>query len=235
MLSVVIPTFDSAQEIGETMKALLCPEAQNLIGEIIIVDGGSADITRDIARDAGAKVVIAKRGRGGQLATGAKSATGEHLLFLHGDTRLGIGWVEAIKNFIADRRNAEQVAVFRFRLDDNCAAAWRLARAVAWRTEYLGLPYGDQALLLSSALYHRLGGYASIPIMEDVDLIRRIGRRQIVVLDADAITSAKRYRREGYLFRSIRNLTLLALYFAGVSPHHLARHYDSKLRFRQRK
>jgi len=94
---------------------------------------------------------------------------------------------------------------------------------VAWRTKALGLPYGDQGLLIPRDLYRSLGGYAPIPLMEDVDLARRLGRRRIDLLDADALTSAERYRRSGYLARSSRNLALLALYFAGVPPEPLAR------------
>ena len=101
------------------------------------------------------------------------------------------------------RPTEDPAAVFRLRLDDGAPAARRL---VAWRTRALGLPYGDQGLLIPSALYRSLGGYGPIPLMEDVDIVRRLGRKRIVLLDADAITSAERYRRAGYLGRSARNL-----------------------------
>jgi hypothetical protein len=93
------------------------------------------------------------------------------------------------------------------------------------RTDLLGLPYGDQGLLVARALYERVGGYRSIPLMEDVDLVRRIGRKRIEPLEAEAWTSAERWRRDGWLSRSSRNLFCLVLFFGGVSPERIARIY----------
>ena len=125
----------------------------------------------------------------------------------------------------ADQANAERAAVFRFALDDTSPAARRLEAGVAWRCRALGLPYGDQGLLLARAFYERLGGFKAIPLMEDVDLVRRIGRRRIMVLDLPAVTSAARYREDGWMLRPLRNLLCLALYLAGVPPRHILRFY----------
>ena len=95
----------------------------------------------------------------------------------------------------------------------------------AGRCRRFGLPYGDQGLLISRAHYERLGGFRPLPLMEDVDLVRRIGRNDLVPLEADAITSAARYRRDGWWFRPLRNLTCLSLYFAGLPPQALRRLY----------
>jgi glycosyltransferase involved in cell wall biosynthesis len=169
-------------------------------------------------------VVEAPRGRGTQLAAGAAAASGEWLLFLHADTRLGPGWAGAARHFIADAANRDRAGYFRFRLDDVAPAARRLERMVLWRCR-LGLPYGDQGLLLSRALYDRVGGFRALPLMEDVDLVRRIGRSNLVALDADAVTSAARYRSGGYVRRPLRNLCCLALWRLGVPARIVARLY----------
>ena len=96
---------------------------------------------------------------------------------------------------------------------------------MAWRCRCFGLPYGDRGLLIHRAFYERLGGFNAIPLMEDVDMVRRIGRRNMVMLKADAITSAARYQRNGYWRRSARNLILLGLYWLGVPPRFLVRIY----------
>jgi hypothetical protein len=146
------------------------------------------------------------------------------VLFLHADTRLARGWDAAVASFIAAPGNRLRAGYFRFRLDDAAPAAPRLERAVAWRCRVLGLPYGDQGLLLSRSLYRDVGGYRALPLMEDVDLVRRIGRHRLTALAADAVTSAVRYRG-GYWRRSLRNAGCLALYGAGVPPRYIARLY----------
>jgi GT2 family glycosyltransferase len=160
-----------------------------------------------------------------QLAAGAAAASADWLLFLHADTRLQPGWAEAVRRFTADPANRQKAACFRFRLDDPSPQARRVERLVAWRCRRLGLPYGDQGLLIHRTYYDELGGFKPVPLMEDVDLVRRIGRRNIVMLAADALTSAARYRRDGYWLRPVRNLCLLSLYFLGVPPRWLARLY----------
>jgi hypothetical protein len=115
--------------------------------------------------------------------------------------------------------------VFRFALDDADPRARRIERGAAWRGRALGLPYGDQGLLIARDFYWSLGGHPAIPLMEDVALVRRIGRGRLTVLDHAALTSAARYRRDGWLRRPARNLALLSLYLLGVSPRVLARLY----------
>jgi rSAM/selenodomain-associated transferase 2 len=222
-VSAIVPALDAAEALPATLAALSAGTA--LIGEILVVDGGSRDTTRQVARARGARVVDAARGRGTQLAAGADAAAGEWLMFLHADTRLGPGWERAIAAFIDDPANRERAAYFRFRLDHDAPAARRLEAAVAWRCRLMALPYGDQGLLLSRQLYRAVGGFRPLPLMEDVDLVRRIGRRRLVCLGADAVTSAARYRSEGYLRRSLGNAVCLALYGAGVPPRPLARLY----------
>ncbi len=190
-----------------------------------VADGGSRDDTREVARALGARVVTVPPGRGGQLAAGARATESEWLLFLHADTLLSPGWSEAAANFMAAPENAARAAAFRFALDDEKPAARKLERIVAWRCRALGLPYGDQGLLISRKFYDALGGFRPLPLMEDVDIMRRIGRSRIVILDAAAVTSAARYRSEGYMRRMVRNFACLGLYMAGVPPKAIARIY----------
>jgi rSAM/selenodomain-associated transferase 2 len=219
-LSIVVPTLDAAASLPATLASLAAGEGA--IGyEIIVADGGSSDATVAIGGAAG-RVVTAPRGRGSQLAAGAAAARGEWLLFLHADTRLGGGWGEEVRGFIADAAARDRWAAFRFALDDASPAARRLERMVEWRNRALGLPYGDQGLLVQRTTYARVGGFRPLPLMEDVDLVRRLGRARFALLTATATTSAVRYRRAGYLRRSAWNLVCLGLYFLGVPPRILA-------------
>lgn len=214
-ISVIIPTLDAAH--------LLPPLLAQLHGlrEVLLADGGSAD---DVAA-LGPRVIPAPRGRGAQLAAGAAAARGEWLLFLHADTRLGTGWEHAVLDAM---QQPDRAHYFRFALDDSSPQARRLERAVAWRCRWLALPYGDQGLLMSWPLYKAVGGYRAEPLMEDVDLVRRLGRARLAPMAACAVTSAERWQRGGWWRRSARNLLTLSLYLCGVSPSRLARFYHKR-------
>ena len=221
-ISIVIPTLNASACLPASLGA--CSGSQ-LVCEIVVSDGGSSDDTVAIARAAGAVVVSAERGRGQQLQAGAAAASGEWLLFLHADCRLSPGWEDAVAAFLAAPAAASRAGYFGFALDDDRPAARRLESIVAWRCRVLGLPYGDQGLLIARPLYDSAGGFAALPLMEDVDLVRRIGRARLALLDAMVISSAHRYRAGGYIRRPLRNLLCLSLYFAGVPPRRIARLY----------
>jgi rSAM/selenodomain-associated transferase 2 len=223
-VGIVVPALDAAAGIAETLAALR-PDAEILRADLLVVDAGSTDATVARAQRAGARVVAAPRGRGGQLAAGAAAVAGDWLLFVHADTVLGEGWARAAAAFAADPANAGRAGYFRFALADDSPQARRLERRVAWRCRAFGLPYGDQGLLVARARYDAVGGYRPLPLMEDVDLVRRLGRRTMVELPVPAVTAATRFRREGYRRRALRNLACLALYFAGVPPRAIARLY----------
>lgn len=217
----MIPALNAAESLPATLAALRPAQ----VAEIVLADGGSSDDTVAIARSAGVRVVLARRGRGIQLCAGANAAAGAWLLFLHADCIPEAGWSEAVAAFTA-LPNADNLAgYFDFALDDANPAARRLERIVAWRCHLLGLPYGDQGLLISRKLYDAAGGFAPLPLMEDVDLARRLGRHRLARIDVRCVASARRYRQGGYWRRPLRNLFCLSLYFAGLAPERIARIY----------
>ncbi len=220
-IDIVIPTLNAGTTLARTLAAL--PTHPDLSFSTTLCDGGSRDDTVVIARQAGIAVVTAPAGRGGQLATGAAAGGAPWLLFLHADTRLGDGAGGIIARFVTSAPG--KAGYFRLRFDADEAGARRVERLAAWRCRTFGLPYGDQGLLISRTHYERLGGFRPLPLMEDVDFMRRIGRGNLVLLNADALTSAARYQRDGWLLRPLRNLTCLTLYFAGVPPQTLRRLY----------
>lgn len=226
MLSVVIPTLNAAASLPATLEAV------RGVDEVVVVDGGSTDGTPELAAALGARVLAAPRGRGSQLVAGVAAAQGEWLLLLHADTRLEVAVGEKAPPPLAggvlggiswDHR--QHAYYFRFTLDSDDPRARRLERLVAWRCRVLALPYGDQGLLIHRDLLRQVGGIRPLPLMEDVDLIRRLGRRRLIALDIAALTSAAKWQRDGWYRRSLRNLVCLTLYFLGVPTGRIARLY----------
>ena len=216
-LSVVIPTLEAAEVLGPTLAIL-----DGRVGEIIVADADSADATAAVAFAHGARVVAAPRGRGGQIAAGIAAARGSWLLVLHADTKLAPGWAEAVAAAMGEPGRAHY---FRFALDDASRPARRLQWAVALRCRWFGLPYGDQGLLIARPLLDAVGGMRPMPLMEDVDLVLRIGKRRLALMPVDAVTSAERWRRGGWWRTSARNVMCLGLWFAGASPERIRRIY----------
>ena len=217
-ISVVIPALG----VGEALRPTL-DSVKGCVDDLVVSDGRSSDHTAAYAKQSGATVVVGERGRGQQLRRGAEIATGDWLLFLHADTVLEEGWIEEARQFMA--KNGEKSAVFSFALDDPNPWARMIEKGVSLRCRLLALPYGDQGLLISRALYDSIGGYKPISLFEDVDIIRRLGRRRLVRLNSAAVTSSVRYQRGGFLRRPLKNLILLLFYYQGISPEKLARLY----------
>lgn len=222
-VSVIIPTLEAAGRLGPCLGALAEAALSGLIREVILADGGSTDEVGDVAEATGATLVATARGRGTQLAAGAAAARGDWLLFLHADSVLPEGWDAAVAEHIAGHGNA--AGYFGLRFDDGGLAAWLVAGWANLRSRLFALPYGDQALLVPAALYRAVGGFPDWPLMEDVALVRRIGRARLCRMPGLVTTSAERYRRDGWCRRGFRNLSTLALYFLGVAPERLARRY----------
>ncbi|MGE0419969.1 MAG: glycosyltransferase, partial [Acetobacteraceae bacterium] len=149
-VTVVIPALNAERFLSRTIDAV------GPVHEVIVVDGGSRDRTAVLAREAGARIVCAPRGRGTQIAKGVAAARTPWLLILHADTRLQPGWQTEARAHIA--AGPERAACFRFVLDSSKPQARRLERMVAWRSSVLRLPYGDQGLLIHVDLLRRVGG-----------------------------------------------------------------------------
>jgi rSAM/selenodomain-associated transferase 2 len=228
MISVIIPTLNAEALLAQTLAALVPAAVDGLVREVIVVDGGSSDATAAIADQAGATFVARSGGRGYQLMAGARRARFPWLLFLHADTVLEAGWereAAAFMEAIETRKQPPAAAAFRFALDDAGLRPRLLERLVALRCALLRLPYGDQGLLIGKPLYGDVGGYGSHPLMEDVDLVLRLGRRRLAMLRSRAVTSAVRYQRDGYVRRSMRNLFCLVLFLLRVPTTVIRRVY----------
>ena len=226
MISVVIPTLNAAPHLPRAFAALVQGVADGLIKQVIVADGGSTDDTVAIAEAAGCDVVVTEAGRGKQLRAGASAAKANWLLFLHADTALAPGWAAEAERFMALPQARKRAAAFRLAFDDNSSQARRVVFWARLRARVMKLPYGDQGLLISRLLYDALGGYPDLPLMEDVELVRRIGRKRLVLLRSEAVTSAEKYRRDGWDKRPWRNLSLMARYLMGADPSELAKAYD---------
>lgn len=221
-LSIVIPTLDAASELAGTASALMEGVETGLIRELVISDGGSGDETAQVARHLGALWVAGPAGRGGQLARGAQAASAPWMLFLHADTQLAPGWAGAVLAHM--NRCPDRAAHFRLAFRSEARSARIVAGWANWRARVLGLPYGDQGLLISRALYEAVGGYPEQSLMEDVEIARALQGR-LDELPVRALTSAARYEAEGWLQRGARNLVTLLRYRLGESPERLARRY----------
>ena len=224
-ISIIIPTLNVAHVVSATLESLGTLDGLDLIREVIFSDGGSSDATEEIASACGAEFIKGPAGRGKQLQRGVQAASGSWLLILHADTRLSPGWEKHLRNFM--QKNKCHAGYFRFALEDTGIRPYLIARLVSLRCRLFSLPYGDQGLFVSRDLYEAVGGYAEIPLMEDVDLVRRIGRNNLREVCITATTSAVRYQKYGYLFRTIYNLFCLLLFFLGVSPAKIKNIYEA--------
>ena len=226
MLSIIMPTLNAENGLQASLLPLVDGVVDGMVKELIIADGGSQDATVAIAEEAGATIINSQKGRGSQMAAGAEIARSDWLLFLHADTVLEQGWIEDVARFKGQPEALKsKAAVFRFALDDHRWRARLLEMAVLLRCKVFALPFGDQGLLISRQLYNEIGGFGQMMLMEDVDIIRRLGRTRLSYFKTRAVTSAQRYRRDGYLRRMIKNAQCLIMWFAGVSPDKILEKY----------
>jgi rSAM/selenodomain-associated transferase 2 len=234
-LSIVIPVLNEADILGETLESLRGHSV-----EIIVVDGGSTDDTVEIARQYTSHVIISPRGRGLQQDAGARQSHGSVLLFLHADTRLPPTYERLIHQALESARVV--FGAFRLRIEASPQQATGNALAYAvhpsspvleviafmanLRSRFLRLPYGDQAIFVRRDAYFQVGGFQDWPLMEDVDLVRRLNRSGGFKLALGSVrTSGRRWKRENWLFTTLRNWHLVTRYYLGVRPHILSRHY----------
>ncbi len=189
-----------------------------------MADGGSADGTGTVAAARGCRIVASPRGRGPQLRAGCAAASGEWILVLHADARLEPAALAEAEAALA--RPDFQCAIWPLAIDATDSWFRWVERGAGLRWRMLGLAYGDQGLLVRRSLYDAAGGYPETRIMEDVVLMRRLGRLASVErFSRPILADARRWRREGRVRGSLRNVVLLLLYSAGVEPDQLARWY----------
>jgi rSAM/selenodomain-associated transferase 2 len=221
LVSVVVPVLADLV----AAKRLLARFPPDPRVEVIVVDGGEEHaLERLVSSSPGSRLIRSPPGRAIQMNAGAAVARGEWLLFLHADSTLPEHWIELFAHVTGDARGGW----FRFALDDPAWQARVIERGVALRVRLLRLPYGDQGLFVRRAQFVALAGYKELPLMEDVEFVRRlVAAGRVVELPAPLRTSARRWRQEGWFRRSARNLLVLALYAAGVAPERLARIYAS--------
>ena len=218
MLSIVVPTLNEAARMGPLARHLraVAPGV-----EVVVVDGASDDGTADAAREAGLRVVEdepTRRGRANQMNLGARRTAGDQLLFLHADTTLPAGVEAEVERTLADPTVA--LGAFMFRLDRRTLplrlveAGVRLRNRGPW-----ALPYGDQAFFCRRQVFEALGGYAELPWMEDPELVlraRELGR--VVVLEAEAVTSARAWQGRSVTRVTLRNWFTITRFLLGWRP-----------------
>lgn len=218
--SVVIPALNEAAVIRRA--ALSAWEAD--ASEVIVADGGSDDDTAAIAAACGCRVTNAPRGRASQQNAGASQATADVLLFLHADGALAPQVGRQLAGAI--RRPQVKCGAFRQRIE---ASGWRyrwLETGNAQRASWLGMPYGDQAIFVSRQVFDALGGFAEVPLLEDVLLMRRLRRRWWpVLLPGPVYVSPRRWQRNGMVRQTLRNWLMLAAFAGGIPPQRLANWY----------
>ncbi len=224
-VGIIIPTLNEAPRLPGILADL---HDLDVPTDIVVADGGSTDDTLSVAVREGARTTIARRGRAFQLNAGAAEAEGEWLCFLHADVRVPQAARRELRHAVCDP--ATHAAVWGLAIDapDRWARVMELGAYL--RDRLGGLPYGDQGLIVRRELFDAVGGYPTIPVMEDVAMVRALGRRtRVRRLGARLEVSPRRWLREGPYRTWVRNSLLLAAYLAGISPRHLARWYHAEV------
>ena len=225
-LSVIIPVFRDTDELSALLRMLRAHNRQNRI-EIVVVNGDAQDCGLQELRIQYRDVhwIDSPRGRGRQMNAGARASVASWLMFLHADVRLHPDWLSVIEE--AELKSEVVGGAFRFSLPTKRLFARVIEWCVAARVRWFTLPYGDQAFFVRRAAFDRIGGFSPLPLMEDVDFIRRLAvAGRLWFPDMTVTVSPRRWEKDGWIRRTISNLALLALYFCGVSPARLSRWYE---------
>ncbi len=201
-ISIIIPTINEANNLPLLLSDLSSIQKEC---EIIIVDCGSEDKTIDIANIYGAKVFISKeRNRGLQLDIGAKNAKGEWLIFLHADTRLTHDWFRKTSSVL--KGNNDNIYYFRFKINNKKIIFRVLEILVNLRSQFFKQPYGDQGLIIHRTTYFKNNGFRKIPLMEDIDFLRRLNnKKNLKQLNLPIFISSRKWERTNIFLQAIKN------------------------------
>ena len=222
--SFIIPVLDEAFRINALIDRLY-RQFPGESFEIIVVDGDASGSTIQAIHHPKVVKLCSEIGRGVQLNAGANAAQGEILIFLHADTELPPNALNHIRHIMSEKKYV--AGAFELSFDSARWAFKLIARAASWRYRLTRLPYGDQAIFMLQEYFFRLGGFAEIPIMEDLDLMRRIKKRRdkIYISKERVKTSARRWEKEGIVFCVLRTWLLVSLYCLGMSADKLVKYY----------
>ncbi len=225
-ISVIIPVFHEEAIVNDAIGRLAAQAAQTPEGtvEIIVVDGSPGGETVSAIRG-GAHGIVSAKGRAAQMNAGAAAAHGDVLLFLHVDTALPAGGLEKVASVMADGQFA--AGAFDLGISDSRCVFRVIEQISSMRSRLTRVPYGDQAIFIARDYFTDIGAYGDMPIMEDVDLMRRVKKRggKICIIDKKVQTSARRWQKEGIAGCTLRNWTIMVLYLAGVHPEKLVKWY----------
>ncbi len=219
-ISIIIPTLNEA---GYIKEAIATTQAYTNI-EVIIVDGGSKDDTIEIAESLGVTVISSSPGRAVQMNTGAVAASGEILLFLHADSRLPTGFDDMVRTALQQQETV--AGAFNLRIDASLLSLRWVEWGINVRSHFFQMPYGDQGIFLTKAVFQQIGGFPELPIMEDFELMRRLKRiGRIVIIPTPVVTSARRWLQKGVFKTTLLNQIVIIAYLLGVSPEQIRRWY----------
>jgi rSAM/selenodomain-associated transferase 2 len=224
--SVVIPVLREADRINTVIDHIL-QLSPNGPCQIIVADADPDGATINAIKSDNVLTTVSERGRAKQMNAGAAMARGEMIVFLHADTFLPSGAFERIEEVL---KNGHFVAgAFDLAIDSTNLLVRFIAAGARFRSRLTHIPYGDQAIFIRKDYFEKIGRFREIPLMEDVELMRRIKRKRhkICILPEQVTTSARRWQSEGIIYTALRNLVLVTLFFLGVSPGKLARYYKS--------
>ncbi len=220
-ISVIIPVLNESNLLPVTLPMLNISENE----ELIIVDGGSTDLTPEIARRFTGKLITAERGRGKQMKRGAETAKGDILFFLHADCIVPENTFENIRSLLKDANIS--AGAFNLGIHSRKKRYRIIEFAVFLRNRITSLPYGDQGLFLKKEIYEKIGGYSDLPLMEDVDIVRRLKKAgRIAFINKKILASPRRWEKEGIVYTTVRDWILALLYtLFKVSPERLIKFY----------